>query len=182
MRFILNPNTNLVELEKTLRKIAEKYLRQLFFLCKTKLTWLWEMVDFLFFFFWPHPTGCRILVPQSRDRTSVTLQWKCGVLTTRIPDFFKFKNIMSYFTFTFHFYALEKEMATHSSVLAWRIPGMGSYKVGHDWSDLAAAAVANVEHFNLWSSLIFSNFGLLWGCYYRFYNNSNVRYIRINRL
>ena len=30
------------------------------------------------------------------------------------------------FTFTFHFYALEKEMATHSSVLAWRIPGMGA--------------------------------------------------------
>ena len=33
--------------------------------------------------------------------------------------------IMSDFTFTFHFHALEKEMATHSSVLAWRIPGMG---------------------------------------------------------
>ena len=46
---------------------------------------------------------------------------------------------------------LEKEMATHSSVLAWRIPGtrepgglpsMGSHRVGHDWSDLAAAAAA----------------------------------------
>ena len=33
---------------------------------------------------------------------------------------------MSDFTFTFHFHALKKEMATHSSVLAWRIPGMGS--------------------------------------------------------
>jgi len=53
------------------------------------------------------------------------------------------------FTFTFHFHALEKEMATHSSVLSWRIPGMGepgrllsmgSHRVGHDWSDLAAAA------------------------------------------
>ena len=53
------------------------------------------------------------------------------------------------FTFTFHFHALEKEMATHSSVLAWRIPGMGepdglpsmgSHRVGHDWSDLAVAA------------------------------------------
>ena len=49
----------------------------------------------------------------------------------------------------FHSHALEKEMATHSSVLAWRIPGMrepgglpsmGSHRVGHDWSDLAAAA------------------------------------------
>ena len=53
------------------------------------------------------------------------------------------------FTFTFHVHALEKEMATHSSVLAWRIPGMGepgglpsmgSHRVWHDWSDLAAAA------------------------------------------
>ena len=50
----------------------------------------------------------------------------------------------------FHFHAMKKEMATHSSVLAWRIPGagepggltsMGSHRVGHDWSDLAAAAV-----------------------------------------
>ena len=40
----------------------------------------------------------------------------------------------------FHFYALEKEMATHSSVLAWRIPGMGLHRVGHDRSDLAAVA------------------------------------------
>ena len=48
---------------------------------------------------------------------------------------------LSDFTFTFHFPALEKEMATHSSVLAWRIPGMaepnglpsvGSHRVGHD--------------------------------------------------
>ena len=39
---------------------------------------------------------------------------------------------LSDFTFTFHFHALEKEMATHSSVLAWRIPGMGSHKVGYD--------------------------------------------------
>ena len=48
---------------------------------------------------------------------------------------------LSYFTFTFHFHALEKEMATHSSVLAWRIPGtgepggllcMGLHRVGHD--------------------------------------------------
>ena len=55
------------------------------------------------------------------------------------------------FTFTFHFHALEKEMATHSSVLTWRIPGMGepgglpsmgSRRVGHYWSDSAAAAAA----------------------------------------
>ena len=54
---------------------------------------------------------------------------------------------LSNFTFTFHFHVLEKEMTTHSSVLAWRIsrtgepgglPSMGSQRVGHDWSDLAA--------------------------------------------
>ena len=38
----------------------------------------------------------------------------------------KSQTRLSDFTFTFHFHALEKEMATHSSVLAWRIPGMGS--------------------------------------------------------
>ena len=60
----------------------------------------------------------------------------------------KSRTRLSDFTFTFHFHALEKEMATHCSVLAWRIPGTGepgglpfmrSHRVGHDWSDLAAA-------------------------------------------
>ena len=58
---------------------------------------------------------------------------------------------LSDFIFTFPFHALEKEMASHSSVLAWRIPGtaepggllsMGSHRVGHDRSDLAAVAAA----------------------------------------
>ena len=53
----------------------------------------------------------------------------------------KCQTRLSDFTFTFHFHALEKEMATHSSVLAWIIPGMGepggllsmrSHRVGHD--------------------------------------------------
>ena len=98
--------------------------------------------DYLYMEFWRrqwHPTpvllpgkshGWRSLVGYS---PWVTKSW------TRLSDF----------TFTFHFHALEKEMATHSSVLAWRIPGtgepgglqsMGSCRVGHDWSDLAAAA------------------------------------------
>ena len=56
---------------------------------------------------------------------------------------------LSNFPFTFHFHALEEEMATHSRILAWRIPGtgepgglpsMGLHRVGHDWSDLAVAA------------------------------------------
>ena len=70
---------------------------------------------------------------------------------------------LSDFTFTFHFHALEKEMATHSSILAWRIPGtvepgglpsMGSHRVGHNWSDLAAAGAAD-------SSVVVSSFSQL---------------------
>ena len=61
----------------------------------------------------------------------------------------KSRTRLSDFTFTFHFHVLEKEMATHSSVLVWRIPGTaepggllskGSHRVRHDSSDLAAAA------------------------------------------
>ena len=75
---------------------------------------------------------------------------------------------LSDFPFTFHFHALEEEMATHSSVLAWRIPGtvepgglpsLGSHRVGHDWSDLAAA-VAALAHYGL--SKLFSH--LLLNC------------------
>ena len=45
----------------------------------------------------------------------------------------KSQTRLSDFTFTFHFHALEKEMATHSSVLAWRIPGTRDPDVGRDW-------------------------------------------------
>ena len=67
------------------------------------------------------------------------------------PGVAKSQTRLSDFPFTFHFHALEKEMATHSSALAWKIPGtgepggllsMGSHRVRHDWSDLAAAATA----------------------------------------
>ena len=58
-----------------------------------------------------------------------------------VPGVAKSRTQLSDFTFTFHFNVLEKEMATHSSILAWRIPGMaepggppsmGSHRVGHD--------------------------------------------------
>ena len=63
------------------------------------------------------------------------------------------------FTFTSHFHALEKEVVTHSSVLAWRIPGtgepggllsMGSHRVGHDWSNLAAAYLPFTGNYIKW--------------------------------
>ena len=79
---------------------------------------------------------------------SSTLAWK--IPWTEEPGGLQSMGLLRVrhnFTFTFHFHALEKEMATHSSVLAWRIPGtgepgglpsMGLHRVGQDWSDLAA--------------------------------------------
>ena len=83
------------------------------------------------------------------------LQYSClenpmdrGAWWAVVHEVTKSRTRLRDFTFTFHFLALEKEMATHSSVLAWRIPGtgepggltsMGSHRVRHDWSDLAAA-------------------------------------------
>ena len=64
-----------------------------------------------------------------------------GALWAAVHEVAKSWTRLSDFTFIFHFHALEKEMATHSSVLAWRIPGivepgglpsMGSHRVGHD--------------------------------------------------
>jgi len=75
----------------------------------------------------------------------------------------KSQTQLSDFTFTFHFHALEKEMATHSSVLAWRVPGMGEpgglpsmgpHRVRHDWSDLAAAAATKILSFFLICKMI----------------------------
>ena len=64
-----------------------------------------------------------------------------GAWSVAVPGVANSRAQLSDFTFTFHFHASEKEMATHSSVLAWRIPGteepsallsMGSHRVGHD--------------------------------------------------
>ena len=78
----------------------------------------------------------------------------------------KSRTQLSDFTFTFCFHALEKEMATHSSVLAWRIPGtgepgglpsMGLHRVGLDQSDLAAAATmdSNCSYFEIFFHIFF---------------------------
>ena len=75
---------------------------------------------------------------------SSTLTWKIPWM--KEPDGLQSMGLLSQtrlrgFTFTFHFHALEKEMAIHSSVLAWKIPGIGesgglpsmvSHRVGHD--------------------------------------------------
>ena len=90
-----------------------------------------------------------------REGNGTPLQYSClenpmdgGAWWAAVHGVAKSQTRLSDFIFTFHFPALEKEMATHSSVLAWRIPGtgepgglpsMGSHRAGHDWSDLAAA-------------------------------------------
>ena len=82
------------------------------------------------------------------EGNGIPLQYSClensmggGAWLAAVHGVAKSQTRLSDFTFTFHFHALEKEMATHSSVLAWRIPGMGepgglpsmgSHGVGHD--------------------------------------------------
>ena len=95
------------------------------------------------------------------DGNCTPLQYPClenpmdrGACWAAVHGVAKSRTQLSNFTFTFHFHASEKEMATYSIVLAWRIPGtaepgelpsMGSPRVGHDWSDLAAAAAVCVR-------------------------------------
>ena len=87
-----------------------------------------------------HPTPVLLSGKSHRRRSLVAAVYGVAEGRTWLSDF----------TFTFHFHALEKDMATHSSVLAWRIPGtgepgglwsMGSYRIGHYWSALAAAVM-----------------------------------------
>ena len=84
----------------------------------------------------------------NREGNGTPLQYSClenpmdrGAYWTAVHGVAKSRTRLSDFTFTFHFHALEEEMATHSSVLAWRIsgteepgglPSMGSHRVGHD--------------------------------------------------
>ena len=99
----------------------------------------------------------------NREGNGTLLQYSClknsrdgGAWWAAVYGVTEGRARLSDFTFTFHFNALEKEMATHSSVLAWRIPGMGEpgrlpsmglHRVGHDWSNLAAAAAYKSKGF-----------------------------------
>ena len=96
-------------------------------------------------------------LPWSNEANGTPLQYSClenpmdgGAWKAAVHGVTEGRTWLRDFTFTLHFHALEEEMATHSSVLAWKIPGkgepgglpsMGSHRVGHDWSDLAAAAM-----------------------------------------
>ena len=96
--------------------------------------------------------------PICREGNGNPLQYSClenpmggGAWWAAVHVVAKSQTRLSDFTFTFHVHVLEKEMATHSSVLAWRIPGtgepgglpsMGMHRVRHDWSNLAVVAAA----------------------------------------
>ena len=95
------------------------------------------------------------------EGSGTPLQYSClenpmdgGAWWAAVQGITKSPTWLSDFTFAFHFHALEKEMATHSSVLAWRIPGAGEpgglpsmelHRVGHNWSNLAAAAAIDIN-------------------------------------
>ena len=97
-----------------------------------------------------HPTVWvfKLLVPWSGEGNGTPLQYSClenpmdgGAWWAAVHGVAEGWTRLNDFTFTFHFHALEKEMAAHSSILAWRIPGMGeagglpsmgSHRVGHD--------------------------------------------------
>ena len=107
---------------------------------------------------------CISLIISDGEGNGTPLQYSClenpmdgGAWWAAVHGVAEGRTRLSDFTFTFHFHTLEKEMATHSSVLAWRIPGMGkpgglpsmgSHRVGHDWRDLAIAIaiISDVEH------------------------------------
>ena len=95
----------------------------------------------------PRPLGGHLAM-SGDEGNGTPLQYSClenpmdgGAWWAAVHGVAKSRNRLSDFTFTFHFHALEKEMATHSSVLAWRIPGtgepgglpsLGSHRVGHN--------------------------------------------------
>ena len=102
--------------------------------------------------------------PVFGEGNGTPLQYPClenhmdgGAWYAAVHGVAKSRTWPSHFTLTFHFHALEKEMATYSSVLAWRIPGMaepgellsmGSHRVGHDWSDLVVVVVVLNQFYN----------------------------------
>ena len=91
---------------------------------------------------------CREVVELVEKAMATHFQYSClanpmdgGAWWAAVHGVARSRTRLSDFPFTFHFHALEKEMATHSSILAWRIPGtaepgglpsMGSHRVGHD--------------------------------------------------
>ena len=111
---------------------------------------------------WEDPYFSCSQVP-ARESNGTPLQYSClknpmdgGAWKAAVHGVTEGRTRLSDFTFTFHFHALEKETAAHSSVLVWRIPGMGEpgglpsmglHRVRYDWSDLATASPSQIPDF-----------------------------------
>ena len=135
----------LISLENSHSNIIKMFLILLIF-----AFWLFL---FIFLFTARQKTAGSIYVGEGNG---TPLQYSClenpmdrGAWWAVVHGVTKSRTWLSDFTFSFHFHASENKMATHSSVLAWRVPGMGEpgglpsmglHRVRHDWSDLAAAA------------------------------------------
>ena len=110
------------------------------------------------------------------EGNGTALQYSClenpmdeGAWWAAVHEVTKGRTRLSDFTFTFQFHALENKMATHSSVLAWRIrgmaepgglPSMGSHRVWHEWRDLAARMQSRGPGFDPWVGKI--SWGRAW--------------------
>ena len=122
-----------------------------FLLCSEVIQLYTHIHTFFFIFFSTmvyHRTWNTVLCTIHGEGNGTPLQYSClenpmdrGARWAAVHGVATSRTRLSDFTFTFHFHALEKEMATHSSILAWRIPGtgepgelpsMGSHRVGHD--------------------------------------------------
>jgi len=128
-----------------------------------------------------------LLVYYSGEGNGTPLQYSClentmdrGAWWAAVHGVTRSRTWLSDFTFTFHFHALEKEMATHSSVLTWRIlgtgepgglPSLGSHRVGHHWSDLAAAAAVYYSSLYV-CSLVLVTVGLCLGLWQTYFASS----------
>ena len=115
------------------------------------------------------------LSPYYGEGNGTPLQYSClenpmdgGAWWAAVHGVARSRTWQSNFTFTFHFHALEKEMATHSRVLAWRTPGtgepsglpsMGSHRAGHDWSD-SSSGREPLLCLRPWECTFITSFGL----------------------
>ena len=171
-----NRNQSVKKLLKTQRGSLCSFPYGIFLLPFSVQKLLWPSLEIvfnetyiLFFFFFLQETTRVKLLKEGSTRDFLVVQWFKFCISTAVDlenpmdrgawwaavhEITKSQTRLSDFTFTFHFHALEKEMATHSRVLAWRIPGtgepgglpsMGLHWVGLDWRDLAAAAAGELK-------------------------------------
>ena len=132
------------------------------------------LVYWYVFFKWGGGLKHLCICSVSGEGNGTPLQYSClenpmdgGAWWAAVHGVTKSRTLLSDFTFTFYFHSLEKEMATHSSVLAWRIPGTGepgglpskrSHRVRHDWSNLAAAAATTFLPLNSYITWCYANY------------------------